>query len=148
MDGDTRVVTILGTAVPPIVRKPLHSGNEKEREMAKKSAVNKSQAIRDYMKANPKAKPRDVVSAMSAKGIKVSAQFVSTVKSTSKKSGGAPKRRGRPAGSTSKAGKKATSTGGATVSVDALLKMKRVVEDFGSIEEAKSALQTLERLAK
>ena len=116
--------------------------------MAKKSAgVNKSQAIRDYMNANPKAKPRDVVTAMNAKGIKVSAQFVSTVKSTSKKSGGATKRRGRPAGSTATK-KAASSTGSGTVSVDALLKMKRVVEEFGSIDEAKSALQTLEKLAK
>ena len=47
--------------------------------MAKKSSEpNKSQAIRDYMKSHPSAKPRDVVEAMSSKGIKVSAQFVST----------------------------------------------------------------------
>ncbi|MEL6105801.1 MAG: hypothetical protein AAFU85_07190 [Planctomycetota bacterium] len=116
--------------------------------MAKKtSGVNKSQAIRDYMDANPSAKPRDVVKAMASKGIKVSAQFVSTVKSTSKKTGGTAKRRGRPAGSTAKSGRKAAASASGTVSVDALLKMKRVVEDFGSIEEAKSALRTLERLA-
>ena len=114
--------------------------------MAKKSsAPNKSQAIRDYLKANPTAKPKDVVSAMTSKGIKVSAQFVSTVKSTSKKKGPA-KRRGRPAGSTVRS--KPAKSSSDSVSVDALLKMKRVVEDFGSIEEAKSALQTLEKLAK
>ena len=57
--------------------------------MAKKSkGPNKSQAIRDYYKAHPNAKPKDVVSALKKKGIVVSAQFVSTIRSVSKKKGG------------------------------------------------------------
>ena len=63
----------------------------------------------------------------------------------SKKKGGVTKRRGRPAGSTNKMSQRSSAS--ATVSIDSLLKMKKVVEEFGSIEEAKSALQTLEKLA-
>ncbi len=43
--------------------------------------VNKSQAIRDYYKANPAAKTSEVVDALGKKGITVNANFVATVKS-------------------------------------------------------------------
>ena len=52
--------------------------------MAKKTnGPNKSQAIRDYYAANPEAKPKQVVEALAAQGVDVSAAFVSTIKSTS-----------------------------------------------------------------
>ena len=120
--------------------------------MAKKIAeVNKSAEIRTYMKQNPKAKPRDVVQALKDKGINVSAQFVSTVKTNSKKGTGT-KRRGRPVGS----GKKTTVTRRSVsttksadqISVGSLLKLKDVIKEIGSIEETKAALATLEQLAK
>ena len=120
--------------------------------MAKKKAdVNKSLEIRNYMTDNPKAKPRDVVAALKDRGIEVSAQFVSTVKSTSKKKGPA-KRRGRPVGSTNKKAAAMTKPvaarkPGDKVSVQSLLKLKRVVKEIGSIEEAKAALATLEQLS-
>ena len=119
--------------------------------MAKKKAVpNKSQEIRDYLAANPAAKPKEIVAAMKSKGIKVSAQFVSSVKSSSKTKG-PTKRRGRPAGSKNKTtvARKTTTPRGSsdTVSVNSLLKVKRVIEEIGSIEEVKSALNTLEKLS-
>ena len=43
--------------------------------------VNKSQAIRDYFKANKKAKTSEVVDALAKKGITVTANLVTTVKS-------------------------------------------------------------------
>lgn len=49
--------------------------------MAKTNGVNKSQAIRDYFKAHKKAKPQEVVDALGKKGITVSANLVTTVKS-------------------------------------------------------------------
>jgi hypothetical protein len=116
----------------------------------KKTGTNKSLAIRDYLASHPGAKPKEIVDALNSKGIKVSAQFVSTVKTNSKKRGPA-KRRGRPVGSTNKtsAARKSAAVGRSadTVSVSSLIKLKRVVEEIGSIEEAKSALDTLEKLA-
>jgi len=47
--------------------------------------VNKSQAIRDYYKANPKAKTSEVIDALAKKGITVTANLVTTVKSTHNK---------------------------------------------------------------
>ncbi|MCC9601841.1 hypothetical protein LOC67_14870 [Stieleria sp. JC731] len=119
--------------------------------MAKKgSGPNKSLEIRNYLAKKPDAKPREVVEAMKAKGIEVSAQFVSTVKSTSKKSGGVHRGPGRPAGSTKKsvapARRPAASTSGDKISIESLIRLKAVVEDLG-IEETRVALNALEQLS-
>jgi len=49
--------------------------------MAKNPEVNKSQSIRDYFNANPKAKSSEVVDALAKQGIAVNANLVNTVKS-------------------------------------------------------------------
>ena len=49
--------------------------------MAEKPEVNKSQSIRDYFSANPKAKPSEVVEALAKQGITVTANLVNLVKS-------------------------------------------------------------------
>ena len=49
--------------------------------MAKTNGVNKSQAIRDYFKANKKAKTQEVIDALAKKGITVTPNLVTTVKS-------------------------------------------------------------------
>jgi hypothetical protein len=118
--------------------------------MAKKKAggVNKSQAIRNHQKANPKHKPKQIAAELGKKGIKVSPQFVSTVLSTSKKKKtirkpGRPKgsvsaRRSRPAGRPRKASHQ--------VSIDSLFKVKEIVSEMGGIEDARMALTALEEL--
>jgi len=47
--------------------------------------INKSQAIRDYYKLNPKAKTQEVVDALAKKGITVTVGLVNNVKSTHNK---------------------------------------------------------------
>ena len=49
--------------------------------MAKRE-VNKSQAVREYLKANRKAKNREVVEALGKKGITITANYVATIKAT------------------------------------------------------------------
>ena len=105
--------------------------------MARKKAPNKSQAIRDYYDANPSAKPKEVASELKKKGIKVSAAFVSTIRSTSKRKTGKIGKPGRPAGSSRKNGQ---------VSVDMLLKAKDLVNEMGGIQQAKTAIAALEKL--
>ena len=53
--------------------------------MAKKSEVNKTQAVRDYFKANKKAKNSEVVAAMAKQGITISANYVGNIKATHNK---------------------------------------------------------------
>jgi hypothetical protein len=48
--------------------------------MAKKDAVNKTQAVKEYLKANPKAKNQAVVEALTKKGISISTSYVGNIK--------------------------------------------------------------------
>jgi hypothetical protein len=50
--------------------------------MAKNEKVNKAQAVKEYFKANPKARNQAVVDAFAKKGIKISANYVATIKTT------------------------------------------------------------------
>ncbi len=59
--------------------------------MAEKPEVNRSQAIRDYYKANPTAKAKEVVDALAKKGITVSVGLVNIVKSKHNKAHAAKK---------------------------------------------------------
>jgi len=118
--------------------------------MAKKSVggVNKSQTIRDYHKAHPKHKPKQIAAELGKKNVKVSPQFVSTILSTSKKrktigKPGRPKgsvsaRRGRP--------RKSSHRPAQEVSIASLLKVKQIVSEMGGIDDARTALTALEKL--
>jgi hypothetical protein len=103
--------------------------------MAKRS-TNKSQAIRDALEANPDKSPSVIADALKAKGLKVNAQYVSTIKSGMKaKRGGARKvvRRRKP--------HRASSNG--LGPIEAAL---RFITDAGGIEQAKQALATIEKI--
>jgi hypothetical protein len=111
-----------------------------------KPRVNKSQAIRDYKKAHPTHKPAKIAEALGRQGIKVSAQFVSTILSTSKKKKkiGKP---GRPKGSvTNRKKRPASQVSNSDVSFDSLLKVKQIVIEMGGIPQARAALRALEQL--
>ena len=62
----------------------------------KKSSINKSQAIRDYVAANPSAKPKEVAAALTEQhGVSFTPQAVSMTKSNAKKKAGKkPAKRG------------------------------------------------------
>ena len=59
--------------------------------MAKKPKVNKTQAVKEYLKANPKAKNQAVADALAKKGITLSANYVATIKTQIKKASTAKK---------------------------------------------------------
>jgi hypothetical protein len=53
--------------------------------MPKKNDVNKTQAVREYLKANRKAKNQEVVEALAKKGITITASYVGNIKATHNK---------------------------------------------------------------
>lgn len=95
----------------------------------------KSDAIRAYLKDHPQAGPTEVAKALSAAGIKISPMLVSNVKArmAAKKAGG---RKGRRRGAGSASG----------ASYDQLIAAKSLVDQVGSIEAAKQALDSLASL--
>jgi hypothetical protein len=99
--------------------------------MAKRKHGAKSAAIREYLEANPNAKPKEVVEALKAKRMSVSAQMVSVLRGKQKRNPG----RGRPkAGANGPAG------------IESLLEAKKLVSSLGGVEEARQALSTLAKL--
>lgn len=119
--------------------------------MAKKEdadSANKSQAIRDFLTANPKAKPRQVVAALKEQGHDITAAYVSTIKSLDKKKNGKVGRRGRPAGSTKAAAAAAAQpvAAGNDNFLQSLLTAKKLAEQLGGIAQAKAAIDALAKL--
>jgi hypothetical protein len=49
--------------------------------VANKPDVNKTRAVADYLKSNPKAKSSEIAEAMTKKGIKISAAHAANIKS-------------------------------------------------------------------
>jgi hypothetical protein len=100
----------------------------------KPRAGSKAQAIRDeFSSQGASARPKDVISALKAKGISVSSAQVSNIKSTLGK-----KKRGRKAGA-------GHGTNG-TLSLESLLEAKKLAERVGGVEIARQALEALVKL--
>src|SRR5262245_48234173 len=106
--------------------------------MPKKAAAgpNKSEAIRNYKKDHAGAGPKEIAAALNGEGVKVNAQFVSTVLSNAKRKG--RRKGGRPKGSTAKVGRS-----------DALSKLvlaKKLSDQLGGVAKAREALDALARI--
>ena len=98
----------------------------------KSGGVNKSQAIRDYLKSHPNAGPTEVCKELKKKGLTIAPALVSNVKRAmlGKKRGAA--RGGRR---------------GDTVSMSALIEASEFVAKVGGIEQAEQILKTLKKLS-
>ena len=93
----------------------------------------KSQAIRDYLAANNKAKASEVVAALAEKGIAVSAPMVYSLKARKKM--GKRRRKAEASGQT------------VGLSISGLLAAKWLVDAVGGIEPAREALNALAKLS-
>lgn len=125
----------------------------------KKSDVNRTQAIKDYLAQNPDAMPKAAAEELQKQGVDVNAQHISTVKHTLKKETGtataqqAPKKRAsKKKGRRKKkvaAKKKAAPKKKADddkISLSALKEAKKLATTLGGIEEAKQAISALAQL--
>ena len=105
--------------------------------MAKKAyGVNKSEEIRQVLKANPRLKAKEVVVALGEKGIEVSENLIYLVK------GAIRGRKGRTKTTQQTVAKVAAATGG----VDALstiLKVKSVAVQVGGLKKLKALVEAL-----
>ncbi|MEX2118318.1 MAG: hypothetical protein WD847_01805 [Pirellulales bacterium] len=117
---------------------------KKRRRRASAGGVNKSQAIRDYLKTNPGAGPKEVIASLGAQGLEVSPALVSNIKY-----GGSrmtkKKRRRRRKGTKRATAARARSSND-TVSLSLLMEAKKLADHLGGVEKAKRALDALSRL--
>jgi hypothetical protein len=107
----------------------------------RKRKVNKSQAVRDYLAANPDQTPKEVVSALGVQGIAVKPQYVSAIKSKASRGTDAPsprRRRGRP--------RRQETVAASAVEYKNLLEAKSFVRSIGGISEARKVLDAYANL--
>jgi len=106
-----------------------------------RGGVNKSAAIREYMAAHPRAKPKDVAAALVEQGVQVTPMFVSAIKSNAKK-------RGRRKARAASRGPGRPSGGGAStsLSIDHLVAAKKFVDQVGGVARARAAIEALARV--
>jgi hypothetical protein len=115
---------------------------ENRRTQVKPERGAKAQAIRDALIAQGlDARPKDVIAALAAQGIKVTSGQVVTIR---KSMGGKGRKRRK-----SHAGRPAVvaEANGATLNVDHLVAAKKLAEQVGGIDVARKALDALNRLS-
>jgi len=109
--------------------------------------INKSELIREYIAKHPKSGNKDIAEALAPQGINYGA--VANVRQQLKtKSGAQPAgKRGRPAGSKSKASKTVKrakpAASGALGSLEAAINF---IQEAGGIDQAKAAIDTIEKI--
>jgi hypothetical protein len=100
--------------------------------MAKRK-VNKTQAVKEYLKAHPKAKNQEVAEELMKAGIKITAGYVSTIKTKMKKTRRAVK-------------KVVAKTGVGIPEVKAALALLKVTGSLGAAQQALAAAQEIKEL--
>ena len=105
--------------------------------MAEKPEVNKSEAIRNYYKSNPKAKTKEVVDALAKQGITVTVGLVTNVKSTHNKKQAAKR-----------AAKKAAASEAKTVEKQSEVNKSQAIRDYLKANRKTTAQEVVDALAK
>jgi len=104
--------------------------------MARMKRGAKTQAIRDYVAANPEQGPKDIVAGLKAQGMTVKPGLVSAVKYGKKN-----RKRARPSVRVA-----ARHTKNGSVTVEQLIEVKRLADSIGGTDHVRSALDALEQL--
>ncbi|MCU0979622.1 MAG: hypothetical protein MUF25_10710 [Pirellulaceae bacterium] len=102
----------------------------------------KAQAIRDALAADPKGMPKDVAAKLSIEGWNVTANEVSQAKYVLK----AKKKVKKKAAAKTVEAAPAAAVPADLVSVAALQKAKKLIQELGGVKEAKQALAALSQL--
>jgi len=107
----------------------------------KKPKVNKTQLIKDFLAENPDTAPKDVAATLSKKGLSVTPNYVSTIKTNMK-----PKTKGKKKAAPKKKVAAQPQAAADQISLSALLEAKKLAAKLGGITEAKQAISALAQL--
>ena len=111
-------------------------------EAGSQPEVNKTQAVKDYLRQNPGALPVAVSEALKAHGVDVDPKYVSNIKFKL----GIKKRRKKAVAKGEGATPAAAVAPTDMISVAALQKAKKLVQEIGGVQQAKQALIALGQL--
>jgi arginine repressor len=109
--------------------------------MARKTKVNKTQAVRDYLKTHPKATSGEIAAALNKQGIKLTANYVANIKVTIKKARTA-KRAAKPQSAVEVAVEKPMKSGD-TLTLEQVKKVAQVIRTLGGYKCVTEVLETI-----
>jgi hypothetical protein len=114
--------------------------------MAKKQTVNKSQTVKDYVKAHPKAKAGEIAAALNKKGVDISVSYVANIKTKLNKVRKAKKapQKAEVVESVEPVVEKPVKTG--TLTVDQVKKVSLLMKTLGGEKRLYEVLDTVKEL--
>jgi hypothetical protein len=104
-------------------------------------AMNKSDHVRRYLSKHPSAKPKEIYQGLTSEGVEVSMALINRIKYGP---GSGPKRK---RGGRRRRVVTAAANGSNQLSLQHLLAAKKLVEQLGSVESAKQAVDALAKLS-
>jgi hypothetical protein len=116
--------------------------------MAKKPIVNKTQAVRDYLKAHPEAMSGEIAAALNKQGIKITPGHVSNIKSKDNKACTAKKaaKKQAAAEAAAPAAVKKPTKAGDTITLDQVKKAAQTIKTMGRYQSKCPASRNVSRL--
>ena len=116
--------------------------------MAKKQAVNKTQAVRDYLKAHPGAMSKEIATALIKQGIKINAGHVANIKTKINKGAATKKAAKKPAATVVAvpAPVEKPTNGGGTITLDQVKKVAQTIKTLGGFQRMTEVLAVIKEL--
>lgn len=115
--------------------------------MAKKQAVTKTQAVRDYLKANPKAMSKEIAAALTKQGIKINAGHVANIKTKINKESATKKAAKKPAVAVAAAPAVLEKpTNGGTITLEQVKKVACTIKTLGGFQRVIEVLEVIKEL--
>jgi len=116
--------------------------------MAKKQKVNKSQAVRDYLKSHPGAMSSEIASALTKQGIKITAGHVANIKTQINKARTAKKaaKKQAAAEAAAPAAVEKPTKAADTVTLDQVKKVAQTIQAIGGFKRVTEVLEVIREL--
>jgi NAD(P)-dependent dehydrogenase (short-subunit alcohol dehydrogenase family) len=119
--------------------------------MAKKQAISKTQAVRDYLKAHPGAMSKEIAAALTKQGITINAGHVANIKTKINKEAATKKAAKQPAAVAAApvapaAVEKPTTNGGGTITLDQVKKVAQTIKTLGGFQRMTELLAVIKEL--
>jgi len=119
--------------------------------MAKKQAISKTQAVRDYLKAHPGAMSKEIAAALTKQGIKINAGHVANIKTKINKEAATKKAAKKPAAAVTAepvapAAVEKPTNGGGTITLDQVKKVAQTIKTLGGFQRMTEVLAVIKEL--
>jgi arginine repressor len=115
--------------------------------MAKKPKVNKTQAVKDFLKDHPGAVSSEIAAALTKRGVKITANYVSNIKTTLNKAKKSKKAAKKVAAHVEAAPVTETPTkNGGTLTLEQVKKVAHTIRTLGGYQRVTEVLEVIKEL--